>query len=1120
MWLLFEEAKQKQPTEREAFLKDHCADNSELCREVVRLLAQDEAITADFLARPILCEVTFPPPAPAADALIGQRVGAYQLQQRIGSGGMGVVYLGRRVEDYEHRVAVKLIKHGLQSAEALRRFQDERQVLAALSHPHIARLLDGGSLDGQPYLVMEYIEGQPIDEYCRSHQLTIAQRLELFRSVCAAVQYAHQNLVLHRDLKPGNILVGIDGTPKLLDFGIAKFLNPQAWGRPDDATRTAGLLLTPEYASPEQIHGRKTLTTSSDVYALGVVLYELLTEHRPHEAAGRSAYELARSVCEDEPPPPRRWRPELPRDLEAICLKCLHKEPGGRYGSAADLADDLERWDRGEPIRARRVGRLERAVKWVRRKPALAGAVAAVVLVVVLGSVAAVSWQEQRQRDREGAAAARAQAEVGLTHVVELRQNYRFADADEMLKQVRGWARQAADGDLDGKLDRAEADLKLARDLDRVRLEAATLVDGKWDPRRVRAQYPKVLTRHGLDVREGDLDHLAQTIRVSAVRESIVAALDDWARAETDRPRKQRLLRLANRADEPGPWRQAVRQALAQRDEKRLRQLVSATGEDKPTPGVVLLLANAFALTSEEPTAMLRRMQLEQPRDFWVSFALGHRLGQQKKHQEAAECFRVTVALRPDIAVTHYGLGLALYGKKKVDEAIACFKKALDIDPRYAPAHNNLGMALHAQGDVEGAMAGYRQAIALAPKFALAHYNLGVALHDKRKLDEAIACFKKALDLDPKYAPAHNNLGNALQDKALQAKDTRSREEGLDQAITWYHKAIALDPKYAKAHYSLGVALHYKGKVDDAIACYQKAIDIDPKDARPHYNLGAAWHDKKKLDDAIACYQKAIDLDPKLVLAHTNLGNALKDKGKVERAIECYHRAIAIDPKFAQAHGLLGLALMQQGQFSKAHKSLRCCLVLLPVNHPLRDWTSHQLRQCQHWLDTDGKLKAYLAGEQPPANAASLVQMASLAQQPYKRLYHTAARLYCDALARQPQLANAHPHRYNAACAAALAGCGKGEQGHRLPEQQRTRWRQQALDWLRADLTWLARALDKADSRTKIQIQRGLERWRTNIDLTGVRDKAALENLPEAERKRWQQLWVDVESLRQRAGNR
>jgi WD40 repeat protein/Tfp pilus assembly protein PilF len=449
MWLLFEEAKQKRPAERDAFLEERCPGNAELCREVVRLLALDGAITADFLARPALGAVAFPPPAPADDPLIGRRVGPYQLQERIGSGGMGVVYLGKRVADYEQRVAVKLIRHGLQSEEVLRRFQDERQVLAALNHPHIARLLDGGSQDGQPYLVMEYIEGQPIDDYCRTHKLGLAERLGLLRSVCAGVHHAHQNLVLHRDLKPGNILVAVDGTPKLVDFGVAKLLDSEAWGRAGDATRTKGLPLTPGYASPEQIHGGKALTTASDVYALGVVLYELLTDHRPHEAAGTAGYEFARRVCEEEPTPPRRWRPDLPRDLGAICLKCLHKDPRQRYDSALALADDLNRFLENQPIKARLVGVVERGWLWSRRKPALAGLIAVAVLLLAMLAVAApLLWLLRDERNtaiaaRERAERAEAESQV-RSHLAQARAyrqggqpgRQRFGCLDEIAEAV------------------------------------------------------------------------------------------------------------------------------------------------------------------------------------------------------------------------------------------------------------------------------------------------------------------------------------------------------------------------------------------------------------------------------------------------------------------------------------------------------------------------------------------------------------------------------------------------------------------------------------------------------------------------------------------------------------
>jgi WD40 repeat protein/Tfp pilus assembly protein PilF len=447
MWLLFEEAKQKQPGERAAFLEDRCSGNTELCREVVRLLAQDEAATPTFLARPIVGDATFAPPAAGADPLIGRRVGPYEIQQVIGSGGMGVVYRARRVEDYEQQVAVKLIQHGIQSAEVLRRFQDERQVLAALSHPHIARPLDGGNLDGRPYLVLEYIEGRPIDQYCRARQLTLSQRLELFRTVCAAVQYAHQNLVLHRDLKPGNILVTDDGHPKLLDFGIAKLLDPEAMGRAD-TTRTGSLLLTLEYASPEQFRGEKRLTTASDVYALGVVLYELLTEHRPHEASGEPVYAFARRVCEDEAPSPRRWRPDLPRDLEAICLKCLRKDLHQRYDSAQALADDLKRFLENRPIKARLVGVLERGWLWCRRRPARAGLIAvAVVLLAMLAVGGPLLWLLRDERNAAIAARARAEraeAESKIRyHLAQAKtyrqsgqQGQRFKCLDEVAKAV------------------------------------------------------------------------------------------------------------------------------------------------------------------------------------------------------------------------------------------------------------------------------------------------------------------------------------------------------------------------------------------------------------------------------------------------------------------------------------------------------------------------------------------------------------------------------------------------------------------------------------------------------------------------------------------------------------
>jgi tetratricopeptide (TPR) repeat protein len=661
-----------------------------------------------------------------------------------------------------------------------------------------------------------------------------------------------------------------------------------------------------------------------------------------------------------------------------------------------------------------------------------------------------------------------------------------------------------------------------------------------------------VLARHGLNVLEGELDELAQTIQASAVRDDIVAALDDWARAETDRQRWPRVLRLANLADEPDAWRQAVRQSAARGDVRWATRLVREVGKGKPTPGVVLLLAEAFPREREEPMGLLRRLQLERPRDFWVSFTLGSRLLAQKKHQEAAECYLVAVALRPDSAPAHTALGVALADKGKVDQAIACHKKAIASDPNYAQAHYNLGVALRAKGKLDEAIECWRKAIASDPKFAPAHSNLGNALYVKGQVDEAIVCYHRAIALDPKNAEAHSNLGNALKAKgkvdeaiacfhkavALAPKNAivhynlglALRAKGkLDQAIACFHKAIELDPKYAHAHTALGVALYGKGKVDEAIACYHKAIelepgfpkviDIDPRFALPHYNLGNALKQKGQVEEAIACWRRAIELDPKLAEAHANLGHALQDKGKLGEAIECFKKAIALDPRLDQAHGALGEALLQRGKFTEAQKALRRCLALLPPDSPQRPLALQLRRECRRLIDADGKLKALLAGKDPSADAPTLLRMAFVARGPVYQLPLTAARLYRDAFTADGKLADNVPTqaRYNAACAAALAAAGRGKDADKLDDNERATWRRQALAWLRADLAWWRNEYYKGDPKTNAAIERQLRHWQTDADLAAVRDKAALANLPDAERKDWQKFWTSVEKLRRQA---
>ena len=398
---VFQSALDLAPAEREAFISEHCGEDADLKREVEKLL--DDFDSADsFIESPVWTNNQFLDSTARSefknsldkqlkehspDAMIGKQIGVYQLTAEIGRGGMGAVYQAERADgSFRQRVAIKLIKRGMDTDFILRRFRQERQILAALNHPFIARLLDGGTTqDDLPYFVMEFIEGEPLYKFCDRKKLNISERLKLFRQICEALDFAHQNKIIHRDIKPPNILVSRDGTPKLLDFGIAKVLNPELGVDITlDPTATAMRLMTPEYASPEQVCG-SPVTPASDIYSLGVLLYELLTGHRPYQFRNRAPHEIARVICEEEPDRPSTGitrednllptgaseattlvdiylfrgaaniedlQKQIAGDLEKIILKCLRKEPGERYQTAAELADDITRYLKGVPVAA------------------------------------------------------------------------------------------------------------------------------------------------------------------------------------------------------------------------------------------------------------------------------------------------------------------------------------------------------------------------------------------------------------------------------------------------------------------------------------------------------------------------------------------------------------------------------------------------------------------------------------------------------------------------------------------------------------------------------------------------------------------------------------------------
>jgi eukaryotic-like serine/threonine-protein kinase len=388
---LFLQAVEISPAEREQFLAQVCQGDQALRQELNSLLACDAPTTPLVKGSFLPKESTQNHPAlEVAPDMAGHRIGPYRLVRLLGRGGMGSVHLAVRDDDqYQKEVAIKVLKRGMDTDFMLHRFRQERQILANLEHPFIARLLDGGATgDGLPYFVMEYVHGVPITKYCDEQDLDLGERLRLFRLVCEAVQYAHQHLVIHRDLKPGNILITQERIPKLLDFGIAKLMRSD---RPTEAATITGpeqRMMTPDYASPEQFRGQ-TISTSSDIYSLGAVLYELVTGQRPHQWNPDSLAAMEKAICEVEPEKPslavsrgseevphlrRQRQRQLSGDLDNIVLTALRKEPQRRYPSVSELSEDIRRHMEGLPVTAREDRFTYRLGKFVRRNKLAVGA--------------------------------------------------------------------------------------------------------------------------------------------------------------------------------------------------------------------------------------------------------------------------------------------------------------------------------------------------------------------------------------------------------------------------------------------------------------------------------------------------------------------------------------------------------------------------------------------------------------------------------------------------------------------------------------------------------------------------------------------------------------------------
>jgi serine/threonine-protein kinase len=1111
-----------------------------------------------------------PAGAPAGADL--PRVPGYEVEAVLGRGGVGIVFRARHLR-LNRTVALKMLLGGdYAGSRELARFQREAEAVAGLRHPNVVQAHDIGDCDGRPYFTMELVDGGSLARKLAGTAQPAREAAQLAATLAGAVQAAHASGVVHRDLKPANVLLTADGTPKVTDFGLARRLEHDA-----GLTRTGVVVGTPSYMAPEQARGQAhAIGPGVDVWALGAILYELLTGRPPFK--GETAAETVHQVISQEPVPPSRLNPKVPRDLETICLQCLQKDPGKRYRTAAGFADDLERFLKHEPIRARPVGRLERGLRWVRRRPAAAALLSAVGLFVAAGTVGAWSVYQQRtaahtrqaladQEVRGILERARGPLEGGWQAVDLARVAEAVSEADRAVNIAHSGGASAAvqeeaeafQHDATGRLERAKKNRALldtvlevsvtseirgytTDQVDRVLALAEPSAD---------AQYAAAFRDWGLDVGGTPEAEVVARLRQEpdAVIQELIAALDAWMleRRALRRPEAEwrRLFRVADRLDHGAQSRQlrgllaaassqsAATEAGLQEMRKDidprtepvltvvlLSQVCAAAGD---TAGAEAVLRHAATVRPDQ-VVLLNELakHLDRPQDSRLEEAIGfHRAARARRPSlglalswalnragrlaQGEEVLRELALQQPGNLSVYFCLGSNLVDQGKYAEAAEAYRKAVVLKPDFAEAYSNLGNTLSELRKYGEAEAVLRQAIGHKPDLAPAHMCLGVALYGQQRYGEAEAALRTAIGLKPDFAEAYCNLGHTLRHQGRR-----------DEGEAAYRTAIDLNPRLAVAHVILGGALLERGKSGDAEAEFRKAVELKPTFFRTYYHLGNALLQQRKHVEAEAAYRKAIELKPDFAEAYLNLGTALQEQGRHAEGEAAYRKAVELKPDFAEAYLNLTLALMRRAQFREAATLLKKCAGLVPSGTPHHDEVQRRLRVCERFVTLDARLPAILSGMEKPAGAAEQIEFALLCL--LKKLPAAAAHLYAGAFAVQPQLAEdpRTGHRYRAACAAALVGCGRGEGGADLSDAERARRRAQARQWLRADLDAWSKKLAGGPAADRAGAQELLASWREDPDLAGLRDPDALEKLPPAEREDCRALWGDLAALLKR----
>jgi serine/threonine protein kinase/tetratricopeptide (TPR) repeat protein len=872
-----------------AFLDEASPNEPELRARVRQLLRDHEALGSIHGTDESNLTAEAPPPEP-----LGALIGPYKLMEQIGEGGMGLVYVAEQSQPVRRKVALKLIKPGMDTRQVIARFEAERQALALMNHPNIAKVFDGGETpSGRPYFVMELVRGVPITEYCDQNRLTPRARLELFGQVCAAVQHAHQKGIIHRDIKPSNVMVvSHDGTPvvKVIDFGVAKAIGQQLTDK-TVYTQFAQFIGTPLYMSPEQAgQSGIDIDTRTDIYALGVLLYELLTGMTPFdkERLSNASYdEIRRIVREEEPPKPstrlstlndlacstlsaqrqsnsRELSLLLRGELDWIVMKSLEKDRTRRYESPSALAADVGRYLSDETVQACPPSRSYLLGKFLRRRrrAVLTTAAALVAALALLGGGGWVALDRSARRTHAEKAVAQ-----DLREAAVFRGDEQWAQALQSLERARGRLEGSGLEDLEDLVQERVREVSFVLRLEEAELLLANSLDvGNRDFRGADKALEEAFLQNGLDIHRASADEIAKRIRESPITTQLIAALEYWALVKRNMPHDdpEPLVAIARLADDD-PWRQRLRDPKVRDNLQELIRLAETDGVLAQPPINLTILcrridAGAKKLKTDSPedrsmrvkaraavVGLLRQAQMIHPANFFITYQLAEHL--DHKDPDHIRFMQAAMALHPKNEAVRGNLYGALGAGRNWSEAGEELRKALKVWPNDAQLYHILGNAFLEQDNLADAERNLQKAVALKPSLSIAHNSLGVALGRQDKWAEAAKAFQEAIRLNPDFAGAHSNLGFLFE---------------------------------------------RQGKLSDAETAYQNAIDRNPTNPAFHHKLGDVLTAQKKWPQAVEALTTAIAFKSDDVLAHKGLGNALMQQGNNSAALAAFTNAIEL----------------------------------------------------------------------------------------------------------------------------------------------------------------------------------------------------------------------------------